>query len=446
MRKVDELRNEIANQFACEYKAYDLEEACNKYEIKPDVGLDPMNSKWRYVLSGLKKLPDDDIWKLARRIVKEFENTEMIKKMEPYLADSELEFSFVTRRRIVDFLDSLSDMEGSMRLDDFLSLIWNMSEITDFFIGMTTGEEIMSAVKYDKTMSYKELLTNRLEVKYLSDETFIRFLECLVKPEVREGNEQKNYVQGINEIIREDGYELYISSQKSGVPHYSIGKRRVVEGELKNLIFAPIGQKPDITIENSISNELRLIGSTDNCLVYNFEMGADGLQWNTLVDWWRENNKESDDDPELELYERLRTSLDSEPEKIFFRTYLNYYRYPIKKDIPALVPQVYLHYDPRSKHQRKGKIVYSHQRMDFLMLLPKGIQIVFELDGQQHYSLNGKATPALYAEMVKDDRSLRLKGYEVYRFGGYEFLDANYAKQMLCEFFDKLFERYEIDL
>ena len=45
------------------------------------------------------------------------------------------------------------------------------------------------------------------------------------------------------------------------------------------------------------------------------------------------------------------------------------------------------------------------------MLLPKGIQIVFELDGQQHYSMNGKAMPALYAEMVKDDRSLRLKEY-----------------------------------
>lgn len=101
----------------------------------------------------------------------------------------------------------------------------------------------MSAVKYDKTMSYKELLTNRLEVKYLPDETFVKFLECLVKPEVREGDEQKKYVQGINGIIKEDGYELYISSQKSGVPHYSIGKRRIVEGELKNLIFAPVGQK-----------------------------------------------------------------------------------------------------------------------------------------------------------------------------------------------------------
>ena len=48
--------------------------------------------------------------------------------------------------------------------------------------------------------------------------------------------------------------------------------------------------------------------------------------------------------------------------------------------------------------------------------------------------------------MVKDDRALRLKGYEVYRFGGYEFLDETKAKQMICEFFDKLFERYEINL
>lgn len=62
-----------------------------------------------------------------------------------------------------------------MKLDDFLSFIWNMTDIPDIFIGMTVGEEIMSAVKYDKTMSYKELLTKRLEVKYLPDETFVKF-------------------------------------------------------------------------------------------------------------------------------------------------------------------------------------------------------------------------------------------------------------------------------
>ena len=48
--------------------------------------------------------------------------------------------------------------------------------------------------------------------------------------------------------------------------------------------------------------------------------------------------------------------------------------------------------------------------------------------------------------MVKDDRALRLKGYEVYRFGGYEFLDENSAKKMVCDFFDNLFERHEIEL
>ena len=151
-----------------------------------------MNSKRVYVLSGLNKLPDDDIWKLARRMVKEFENTEMIKTMEPYLADTELVFSFVTRRRIVDFLASLSDMEGKMQLSEFLSLILDMSENSDVFIGTTVGEEIMPAVKYDKTMSYRELLINWLEFEYLPDQIFVKFLECLVKPEVGEGDEQKS--------------------------------------------------------------------------------------------------------------------------------------------------------------------------------------------------------------------------------------------------------------
>lgn len=184
-------------------------------------------------------------------------------------------------------------------------------------------------------------------------------------------------------------------------------------------------------------------------MFYNFKTGEDGVQWNTLIEWWKENNRENQNDPEKELYGRLKESLDSDCEKIFFRTYYNYYRHPIKKDIPALIPQVYLHYDPRSKWQRQRNgdaVVYTHQRMDFLMLLPGGVQIIFEVDGRQHYSQDGKAKPALYAEMVRDDRELRLKGYEVYRFGGYELMDEKMARPMLYEFFDKLFEHYEVVL
>ena len=72
MRKVDGLREVIANQFACEYKAYDLRRVCNEYGIEPDAGLEPMNGKRLYVSNDLNKMPDDDIWKLARRIANFF--------------------------------------------------------------------------------------------------------------------------------------------------------------------------------------------------------------------------------------------------------------------------------------------------------------------------------------------------------------------------------------
>lgn len=446
MRKIEGLKNIIANQFASAYKAYEIKDICGQYGIIPDESLDPMHSKRIYVINGLNKMEAEDIWKVARQIVKEFESKDLNKEMEPFLGDTELEFSFVTRRRIIDYVNLSANMEGNLKLDNFLSLIWNMEEIVDFFTGTTVGDDIVTAVKVEKNMTYKELLTNRLEVKYLSDETFIKFLECLVLPEVRESEEQKKYAQGINDIIKEDGYELYVDSVVSGIPEFRVGKRKFVKGELKNLIFAPLGEKPDIIIENSISNELRLVGSIDNCLLYNFEINADGLKWITLIEWWKKNSVEEIENPEMGLYDRLKESLDSDIEKTFFKTYYNYYRYPIKKDIPALIPQVFLHYDPRSKFQRNGKAIYAHQRMDFLMLLPGGIQIVIELDGQQHYADSGKAEPRLYAEMVKDDRDLRLKGYEVFRFGGYEFLDEKNIKQIICDFFDRLYNKYEVEV
>jgi hypothetical protein len=47
--------------------------------------------------------------------------------------------------------------------------------------------------------------------------------------------------------------------------------------------------------------------------------------------------------------------------------------------------------------------------MDFLMLLPRRVRVVVELDGKQHYSdEDGTADPARYAAMVREDRQLRL--------------------------------------
>ena len=86
-------------------------------------------------------------------------------------------------------------------------------------------------------------------------------------------------------------------------------------------------------------------------------------------------------------------------------------------------------------------------------MLEQGMRIVIEIDGRQHYAEPDPLMPdrfianaQRYAEMVAEDRRLRLAGYEVYRFGGHEFLDVDFeqrkigplAQQCVAEFFDRL--------
>ncbi|NED54865.1 DUF559 domain-containing protein, partial [Micromonospora aurantiaca] len=80
----------------------------------------------------------------------------------------------------------------------------------------------------------------------------------------------------------------------------------------------------------------------------------------------------------------------------------------------------------------------ARQRMDFLMLLRGRRRVVIEIDGIQHYAIEKKASPKLYAEMVAEDRELYLAGYEVVRFGGDEFRSADRARVTVREFFTRL--------
>ena len=109
----------------------------------------------------------------------------------------------------------------------------------------------------------------------------------------------------------------------------------------------------------------------------------------------------------------------------------------------ALLPQVYLHYDPYTIKQRaNGDKPLKRQRMDFLLLFSNRQRVVIEVDGKQHYSDNNIVSPSLYAEMVIEDRHLKLAGYEVYRFGGYEFQKEDEAKKEVIDFFSELLHKY----
>jgi very-short-patch-repair endonuclease len=81
--------------------------------------------------------------------------------------------------------------------------------------------------------------------------------------------------------------------------------------------------------------------------------------------------------------------------------------------------------------------------MDFLLLLPNRVRVVVEVDGKQHYSKDDRPDTERYAEMMSEDRRLRLAGYELYRFGAAELLRDD-GRQLADEFFDELLARHGV--
>lgn len=218
-----------------------------------------------------------------------------------------------------------------------------------------------------------------------------------------------------------------------------------VGGELKNLIFAAHGPKPRIVLRDAINNVIEIVEHADKCLVYDRPLDSGGLSWGALTTWWAETAPNAGAQPARSLYRRLLASLGSPAEEVLFRAYGTRYGRDGAESVPALVPQVYLHYDPYTKRELAGRVgePLKRQRMDFLMLFANRSRVVIEVDGKQHYADGDRASPARYTEMVAEDRMLRLAGYEVYRFGGAELApDDPQAPARVGTFFDDLLSRH----
>jgi len=217
---------------------------------------------------------------------------------------------------------------------------------------------------------------------------------------------------------------------------------RGVDGTLKNIIFAADGAKPRIVVSDALNNTIDIVEGADRCLVYDRPIPAGGLTWSELVEWWAQlNSAASDRAAATSLYKRLERSLASPPEKLLFKTYCE--RYAASADVPAIIPQVYLHYSPYTARELAAMngSELPRQRMDFLLLPAERTRVVVEVDGKQHYATDdGHASPHRYAEMTREDRRIRLAGYEVFRFGGSELQGAD-GERLVREFFDDLIKR-----
>lgn len=213
-------------------------------------------------------------------------------------------------------------------------------------------------------------------------------------------------------------------------PIFKLGKG-FKHGNIKNIIFAST-LKPEIVLEDALENNIQIVKNEKYSLIYDRHIDNSSLSINDLINWWKDKSEEK-------LFPRLIESIKGNQVEI--KLFDIYYKQIVKNDFdfPALIPQVYLHYDPKTIKELFGEKRLIHQRMDFLMLYA-GRRIIIEIDGVQHYSEGGKPSPKKYAEMVGYDRKMKLHGYEIYRFGGHEFLSKT-VEEEITEFFKKLLKK-----
>lgn len=449
MSATQELAEEIARALAGSYKAYDLKEIVASLGIPVADDDDPFRSKRIYVRSKILHLSLDQLLELGSRVVEMTGTPDLREQIDLIREASDARISEITRAKILDLLAQRGALAGKRSILEFAQSIWPIgSPSEDLLFGLqfqTPANQIWQHMIRNDDWGCAEFF-EAVGARTCSQRRFFLMLEQAVHPLTRDGDEQRCYVLDLNSLLNVDGFELRVAEERSGYPIYQVARRNLgVAGSVKNLIFAADGPKPDIVLSDALNNDVQIVRNAQYCLIFDEPIPTSGLTWATLVDWWarREHIDADSRDTEASLYRRLKRSLGSDPERMVFDQYFRKWRPILAERLPALVPQVYLHYDPLTIKQRAERGILPRQRMDFLLLLSPYERIVMEIDGKQHYADGDRASPRLYADMVAADRALRLSGYEVFRFGGSEFTKAH-CDGVLDPFFRELFERHRL--
>lgn len=270
------------------------------------------------------------------------------------------------------------------------------------------------------------------------DRRFALFLEGLLSGSVNPNEvRQRELVVAISPTLARAGLKIVESGTTDGYPDFAIVGAGVRPRPTQLILFASQHAKPELRIRDVLEQSIEVLTGDDTVLAYDVPVDESGLTWRDIESWWSRRRDIPGGQAKQELWRRLVTTCaDASPAQREF--FIAYYNYAKGQDpLFALLPEVWLHWDPVSR-ARRGENAYLNQRMDFLMLLPGMRRVVLEVDGKQHYATSaGKPSPRIYSDTVRGDRELRLSGYEVYRFSGYE-LEVDRTAHTVREFFDRL--------
>jgi very-short-patch-repair endonuclease len=355
-----------------------------------------------------------------------------------------------TRREVARAIDGVALFLDARRFDSLLEALWVVdNDPLEMILGASSRSlrsQIDRHIHHNPGDWNAETLFDQLGAFDCSDRRFSLFLEGLASPDVRPDEaEQRAFVAAVNLPLNGAGLELRETGAADGYPMFEVASLHAgVRGAAKNLIFAS-SEKPDLRFRDAVNNEIEIVTNADKVLVYDRPIGADGLRWADLLEWWSAKEQITDQaEAKKSLYLRLRDSLptNSPPQRRLFEAFYKGFGQAVPH-LPALVPEVWLHWDPQTVN-RRGRDALFRFRMDFLLLLPHRVRVVIEVDGKHHYcDGEGRGDVDRYAAMMHADRDLRLAGYEVFRFGAAELMSSE-ADLLVKNFFEALFKRHAI--
>jgi hypothetical protein len=411
--------------------------------------------------SSVAAVPDEELPEVARKILDSYQGLDAVTRNRlqdlRWAEQSHPSIPKRVRREVARALlwDDLLD-----HYDRFRTLLGALFVLDDDPFGGYIGADRSLSARIDQHVHRNsdwtvEELFDALGAIDVPDRRFALLLEGIVSGEtIPDEDAQRRLVGAINPPMAAAGLELRETGSADGYPVFEVVVSRSRTGRPKNLIFAsPV--KPDLRLRDAIDNDVEIVSNAEHVLVYDRPITADGIRWRDLQAWWKASYRlDSDEQAKTMLYQRLRQSLpaSSPPQQLLFDLYHDIYGAAVY-DLPALLPEVWLYWDPKTVQQR-GAAALLNLRMDFLLLVPGGGRIVLEVDGKAHYAIEHQdmprglpkwiADPATYARTMAGSRSLTLAGYEVHRFGAYDLLHTGQARATLTRFFADLFGRHRI--
>lgn len=429
------------------YTHDDLPEVCRRLGLPSPPPKDE-GSKPERLEGSLKALPGTELVSvLSNLLLQESMSTPQRRVMEDALwaEQASVQVHQRVRREIARALDLEDLTQHSGRFMDLLDRFWILDGDLFELIAPKNPPGLRAKVERHVLRNpgdwSTEDLFEELGAFAAPHPRFTRFLEALVSADlVPDESVQRHLVATIDPPLRTVELELRESDTADGYPVFALVPTGLARNRRpKNLFFAS-KKKPDLRFRNAVDNDIEVVGDQDHVLVYDRPITSGGIRWQDLQDWWQQSREVADPEKaKWSLYNRLRQSLpdNSRAQDNLFVLYHRTFGSAIP-ELPALLPEVWLHWDPKTVRQR-GPEALPRFRMDFLLMLPHGQRVVLEVDGSQHFTDRTK-----YAVDMRADRELKLRGYEVFRFGTEELEHAVGAERVVKEFFEGLFRRFEV--